>query len=131
MNPKSKANAYRQNAVTTASPSQILLMLYEGAIRFMKRASEAIDNGDKVTKGINIGKAHDIVNELSNSLNHEVGAEVSKELERLYDFCTSQLLKANMENDKQALLGAIKIMETLNDAWKEAVQQVQKGNSGG
>ena len=123
------ANQYKQMAVKTANRGQILLMLYEGAIQHIKRATLAIDKRDIAGKGIAIGKAHDIINELLNTLDFEVGGQVAIDLERLYYFIIEQLVKANVENSKDPLLNAQKLLETLLDAWKTAVDQVNKGTS--
>ena len=123
------ANQYKQMAVKTANRGQILLMLYEGAIQHIKRATLAIDKRDLAGKGIAIGKAHDIINELLNTLDFEVGGQVAIDLERLYYFIIEQLVKANVENSKDPLLNAQKLLETLLDAWKTAVDQVNKGTS--
>ena len=117
---------YKQMAVTTSSPAQVLIMLYEGAIRNLRKATEAMDKKNLAEKGKYIGKAHDIINELNNSLNHEVGGEISKELERLYNFMITQLLKANIEGDRVALVGIQKNLETLLEGWKVAVTQYGK-----
>ena len=123
------ANTYKSMAVKTASPGQILIMLYEGAIKNVKKASEAIEKKDLPAKGIHIGKAHDIINELTNTLNFEVGGDVARELERLYNFMTAQLVKANIENSREALASVQKCLETLLDGWREAVKQVQRGTA--
>lgn len=122
------AKNYKQQQITTASPGQILILLYEGAILNVKKASAAIEAGNLADKGKFIGKAHDIINELSTSLNFEVGGEIAKELERLYNFMVSQLLKANIENTKEPLIPVIKNLETLLEGWKGAVAQFNKEN---
>ena len=121
------ANQYKQMAVKTANRGQILIMLYEGAIQHIKRAMVALDKKDLVTKGKSIVKAHDIINELLNTLDFEVGGQVAIDLERLYNFITEQLIKANLENSKEALESAQKVLETLLSGWKTAVEQVNKG----
>lgn len=119
------AKNYKQMQIGTASPTQILIMLYEGAITNVKKAIIAIEQKNLPDKGKYIGKAHDIINELTISLNHEVGGQIAKDLERLYNFMVTQLLKANIENDKEALLPVQKNLETLLEGWKGAIQQVQ------
>ncbi len=121
------ANQYKQTAVKTASKGQILLMLYEAAIRNVKKASECIDRKDIAGKGMAIGKAHDIVNELATSLDFNTGGDIARDLERLYNFITSQLVKANIENSKEALQSVEKLLETLLSGWRVAVEQVAKG----
>lgn len=120
------AKNYKQMAITTASPTQILIMLYEGAIQNVKKAMLAIEQKNLADKGKYIGKAHDIINELTVSLNHEVGGTIAQDLERLYNFMVTQLLKANIENDKESLNPVLKNLETLLDGWKGAVAQYQK-----
>lgn len=123
------ANQYRQMQIKTASKPQILLMLYEAAIQNLKKAQEALEKKDLATKGVCIGKAHDIVNELTATLNFDVGGAVARDLERLYNFCTEQLVKANIENSAEALKSVQKTLETLLEGWKAAVIQVNKDSA--
>jgi flagellar protein FliS len=121
------ANQYKQTAVKTANRGQILLMLYEGAIKNVKMATIAIERKDVAQKGLYIGKAHDIINELTATLDFEVGGEIARNLERLYNFIVEQLVKANLESSKEPLAAVQKILETLLEGWKGAVEQVNKG----
>jgi flagellar protein FliS len=120
------AKNYKQMQINTASPQQLLILLYEGAIQNVRKAMQAMDNGNIPEKGNFIGKAHDIINELTASLNHEVGGDIARDLERLYNFMVTQLIKANLENDKEALTSVLKNLETLLEGWKEAVAKFQK-----
>ena len=124
-----RANQYKQTAIKTASPGQVLLMLYEGAIQHLRKAVDCMDKKDIAGKGKFFGKAHDIVNELTATLDFNVGGEIAKDLERLYNFISSQLIKANMENSKDTLVQVIKLLETLLAGWRGAVEQVQKGQA--
>jgi flagellar protein FliS len=117
------ANQYKQTAVKTANRGQIVIMLYEAAIQNVKKAAVAIDQKDIPGKGVAIGKAHDIINELLNTLDFEVGGNIAKDLERLYNFMTEQLVKANLEISKEPLQTVQKLLETLLDGWKGAVNQ--------
>jgi flagellar protein FliS len=121
------ANQYKQTSVKTANRGQLLIMLYEAAIRHVKKAADAIDAKDIPTKCSSIGKVHDIVNELNNTLNFEVGGNIARDLERLYTFMAEQLVKANAQNAKEPLLAVQKLLQTLLDGWREAVDQVNKG----
>lgn len=118
--------AYKKASITTASPGQILIMLYEAAIKHLKKAQACIDAKDIPGKGLAIGKVTDIVNELNATLNFEVGGQVAKDLEALYNFITNELLKANLNNDKEQLGRVIKILENLLEGWRGAVSQVMK-----
>jgi flagellar protein FliS len=120
------AKNYKQMQITTASPAQILIMLYEGAIQNVKKAISAMEHKNTAEKGKYIGKTHDIINELTLSLNHEVAGQIAQDLERLYNFMVTQLLKANVDNDKEALVAVQKNLETLLEGWKGAVIQFQK-----
>lgn len=117
---------YKNTSVQSASKEKILLMLYEGAIRFMKQAMVAIDKKDIADRGLNIGRAFDIVMELNNTLNFEVGGDLAKQLEQLYMFVTDQLTQANIKNDKAPLQHALKTMETLYSGWVEAVEKLKR-----
>lgn len=123
---KNAYQKYKQTSVQSASREKILLMLYEGAIRFMKQAIIAIDKKDIAERGMNIGRAFDIVNELNNTLNHEAGQEIAKNLEQLYMFVNDQLTKANATGQKKPLEDALKIMETLYQGWVQAVEKLKR-----
>ena len=126
---KSAYQKYKDTSIQSASREKLLLMLYEGAIRFTKKAIQACDDKDIAERGLNIGKAYDIIMELSNTLNHEVGGEISKNLEQLYMFITDQLTKANVTGDKKFLEATLKLLETLYSGWVEAVEKLKKENS--
>lgn len=121
------ANQYKQMAVKTADKGQLLIMLYEAAIKNVKKATIAIDGKKYSEKGTYITKTHDIINELLNTLNFEVGGDIARDLERLYNFMIEQLVKANIEVSKEPLLVVQKLLETLLEGWREAVDQVNKG----
>lgn len=123
------ANQYKQTSIKTASGPQVLIMLYEAAIQNLKKAQACIDKKDMAAKGTHIGKCHDIVNELMVTLNFEAGGQLAHDLEGLYQFISSSLLKANMENDKNLLAQLQKILENLLAGWRGAVEQVQKGQA--
>jgi flagellar secretion chaperone FliS len=125
------ANQYKQTAVKTANRGQVLIMLYEAAIQNVKKATVAIDKKQLAAKGMAILKAHDIINELLNTLDFEVGGNIARDLERLYNFIAEQLIKANIENSKEPLLAVQKIMENLLEGWRVAVEQVNKGQGDG
>lgn len=114
-------NRYKQTSITTASRGHILIMLYEGCIKFLRKAVECMVAKNIAEKGIYIGKAQDIINELNNSLNHEIGGDMTKELERLYDYMFEQTTQANINNDPAPIEQSIKLLETLLEGWRDAV----------
>ncbi len=119
---------YKTASVKSASKEKLLLMLYEGAIKFMKKAIIAIDKNDIAERGENISRAFDIVLELMNTLDHKVGGDIASNLEQLYMFITDELTAANLNNDKARLENALKIMTTLYDGWKDAIEQLKKSD---
>jgi flagellar protein FliS len=125
---KNAYQKYKQTSIQSASREKLLLMMYEGAIKFVKLAIAAIEQKKIADKGIYIGRAYDIVLELNNTLDHNVGGEIAKNLEQLYMFITDQLTAANIKNDIQHLKNALKILETLHDGWQKAVEQIKNKN---
>lgn len=120
---------YKNTSIQSASKEKLLLMLYEGAIRFMKLARKACDENDIAERGLNIGKAYDIILELNNTLDHNVGGEISANLEQLYMFITDQLTQANITGEGKYLDDAIRVTTTLHAGWKEAIEKLKKDES--
>jgi flagellar protein FliS len=125
------AKNYKQTAIKTATPEQVLLMLYEAAIKAAKLAKIAMEKKQIADKGRHIAKVHDIVMELNNSLDHSKGPQVAEQLASLYEFCTAQLLKANLHNDPKALENVTSILTTLHEGWVAAVEEVRKSKQQG
>ena len=123
---KSALSKYKQTSVTTASRGKLLLMLYESCIKNCRLAIEATKARKLNDKGIYILKVQDIINELSLSLNHEIGGELSKELERLYNFMIAKITEANANNDPKPLEVTLSLLEKLYQGWVGAVNQVEK-----
>ncbi len=123
---KAAYQKYKTTSVQSASKEKILLMLYEAAIRFTKHAVQAAEEKKIAERGVNIGRAYDIVLELNNTLDHKIGGEVAKNLEQLYMFVTDQYQQANITGDPKYLRDAQKVLETLYDGWVKAVEQLKK-----
>ena len=117
---------YKKTSVNTASKEQILLMLYQAAIKNCKKAIEGIEKKDLKMKGEHIGKLQDIIIELSNSLDLEVGGEVAKELSSLYDYMMYATTQANIHIDASQLEGTLSVLTTLYRGWTEAVKELKK-----
>lgn len=122
---------YKTTSVQSASREKILLMMYEGAIKFTKLGIKACEEKKIADRGMNIGRAFDVVMELNNTLDHRVGGEISKNLEQLYMFIMDEYTKANITGKAQHLHNAVKILENLYGAWVKAVEQVKNENSSG
>ena len=118
------AAAYRENAILTASPEKIVVLLYEGAIRHLERTRLFLTD-PKTTHspqaGDSLGKALAIVAELRSALDHQVGGEISKNLERLYEFTEHQITQANLTRTAAPIESGLRVMRTLKEAWDVVV----------
>jgi flagellar protein FliS len=109
---------YQENAVTTQSKGRLIVMLYDGAIKFLKMAIIKIEENDSEEKGKYINKAQDIINELNATLDMEVGGEIAVNLRGLYIFMLRHLNTANVKQDTGKIKEVIKLLEELNQSWK-------------
>ena len=123
--------AYKKTSIHTASKEQILLMLYQAAIKNCKKAIEAVENKEIAKKGEYIGKLQDIVIELNNSLDFEIGGSVAEELSSLYDYMLFSSTQANIKIDKEPLEGCLNVLNILYEGWTEAVKQIRKEKNDG
>jgi flagellar secretion chaperone FliS len=121
MNRTNPWKSYRQIATQTASPGQLVLMLYDGAIRFLDRALAGFAKEDPAefheTINNNIARAQDIVNELNMSLDLEAGGELAVTLRRLYLYLDWRLLQSNLKKERAGVEEALKRLTVLRDAW--------------
>lgn len=113
--------AYQKTQVTTAKPEKILLMLYEGAIKFTKMAILRMREKNVAEKGKFISKTLAIVSELMNTLDHEKGGQIAADLENLYMFMMDKLIEANMYNRLEDLETVERLLTTLYTAWQDVV----------
>jgi flagellar protein FliS len=120
---------YQKTSVTTAKKEKILLMLYEGAIKFVKQAQIKMEKKDVSAKGMLISKATAILSELMNTLDFNVGGQLAVDLENLYIFMIDQLIEANIQNDTEKLRNVEKILRILYTAWDEVINNPQPGQS--
>lgn len=116
---------YKAVQFDTASQPQLILMTYDGAIRFAKEAKKRILAKDVSGKGLCIDRAFAAVAELRNSLNLGEGRDVAQSLNNLYYYLTKQLSKANLENATEPLDVVIEILTGLRDAWKELFEKIR------
>ena len=118
---------YKSTKVQTASPIDIIVQLYEGAIRFTVQAGSAIEAKDFSGKAVAIRKAHAIIAELRAILNHQHAPDLCQELERLYDYISRQLSAANLEMKKEHLDGALTVLRELCAGWSELAKRQKSG----
>ncbi len=110
--------AYQDNTVTTQSKGRLIVMLYDGAIKFMRLAIKELEANNYEAKGRYINKAQDIINELNVVLDMDAGGEIATNLRKLYCFMSNRLSEANIKRDAQMIRDCIKVMEELNQSWK-------------
>lgn len=113
---------YQKTQVTTASREKILLMLYEGAIRFTKQAHTAMREKKVAEKGKYISKATAILSELMATLDFKVGGQLAVDLENLYIFMIDKLIEGNIQNNPECLEVVDRLLNTLYSAWKDVVE---------
>ena len=120
---------YQDVQTRTASQGRLVLMLYEGAINFIKVAEERIAENDIEGKGLYLGKARRVIAELRSSLDFEKGGEIAINLERLYAFLSREITKVNMTNDSALLAPVLEILANLEDGWKQVVRVEEGGEA--
>lgn len=117
------AHAYFQTQVTTTSQGEIVVMLYDAAIKFMNQAKDMLAKNDMAGKGIAISKALDIINELSSTLNMEKGGTLASNLQGLYTFSTGRLAQANLKKDPGMVDDVLKIFAGLRSAYAQVLDE--------
>ena len=113
------AQAYYQTQVTSQSPLELVVMLYDGGLRFLRAAADATRAGDLVAKRKAMSKAMAILSELQNTLNVAEGGEVATRLDALYTYVSGRLIEANVNGDAAPIEEAIRLLKPLRDAWAE------------
>ena len=112
------AEIYQETSITTQSKGRLVVMLYEGAIKFLKQAIREIEASNPEGKGKLIGKAQDIISELNTVLDIEAGGEVAMNLRKLYLFMNRHLNQANIKQSTEKIKEVIELLEELNQGWK-------------
>jgi flagellar protein FliS len=114
-------NAYAKNKILTASPAELTLMLYEGAIKFCNIAIAAVEEKDVEKAHNNIMKVQNIIGEFLSTLDHKY--PVAKDFENVYNYLMDRLMEANMKKDKEILEEILEHLRTMRDTWKEIMEQ--------
>lgn len=111
---------YQQNQVNTASPGKLLLMLYDGAVKFLRLAMVALEEENFEKANEYLKKTQNIVHELMITLNFDVG-DIAQNLYDLYDFMNHELIQANIKKDMKKIKNVKKILEDLRSAWVQII----------
>jgi flagellar protein FliS len=116
------AGQYREIEVKTATPTELVVLLYDGAIAGLREARSHLQAGDIANRARCINKVTAILTELQANLNFEVGGEIAHSLDRLYTYIRDRIFQANAKQDETPLLEAIKLMDDLRSAWVEVAR---------
>lgn len=114
------SQAYTQSAVLSATPEQLVVMLYDGAIRFLHQAQLSLESDNREMAREKLLRAEDIINELNNSLDIEGGGEVAGSLRSLYLWMKRQIMQSLIQQDPKPLEECLLQLRELRDAWAEA-----------
>lgn len=112
--------AYANNKITTASPAELTLMLYDGAIKFCNIAIVGIEQKDIQKAHTNIVKVQRIIEEFQATLDHKY--PVAKDFDEVYKYLMMRLREANVKKDKEILEEVLKHLRTMRDTWKEVMR---------
>lgn len=122
------ARTYRTNSILTASPGQLVLMLYDGALKAIALAREGFNLSPDEPRRIelinqHLLKAQAILSELQNGLNMEAGGEFSRTMHRLYDYHNRRLLEANIRKQVEPVIEVERLVRDLREAWAQMLTQ--------
>lgn len=121
-------NTYQSVQVTTTDRGRLLLMMYEGAIKFLKQSKSGLELNDIAKFCRFLSKAQAIIAELMNTLDFEKGGSIAKDLDRLYDFMLFYLTEANLHRDPKRITKVIGLIDTIYSAYKEIIEGEKTGN---
>lgn len=111
------ASIYKQNQINTASPKQLIILLYQGAIKNIRHAELAVEKNDLSLKNEKLIKAQNIIQELQSSLDFAQGADIAKELDALYTFMLGELIQANVNKDIEKMTNVRTLLNDLLTSW--------------
>ena len=122
MNPYASPQAYRDSAVLTASPEQLVVMLYDGAVRFLRQAEIAMSEGAFLHSYEKLGRGESIIDELLATLNMDTG-EIADRLQAIYVFCKKTLIEARLQRNAEKIGHVIALLTNLREAWARLADQ--------
>ncbi len=126
---KNAHNAYQTVQVTTTDRGRLLLMMYEGAIKFLRQAKAGLEEKDIAKFCRFLSKGQAIIAELMNTLDFEKGGSIARDLDRLYDFMLFYLTEANLHRDAQRVAKVVELLDTIYSAYKEIIEGEKKAVS--
>ena len=123
VNNHSYADRYREVAIKTANPLQLVVILYDAAIQSLQEALEHLKSNDISARARSLNKTVAIITELQASLNFEVGGDIAGSLDRLYTYMKQRIFKANVDQAAEPLAEVITLLGNLRSAWCEVASQ--------
>jgi flagellar protein FliS len=117
-------NSYRQTQVQSRTPLELVVMLYDGAIRFLRQSSEAMRVGNREQARDRMRRAEAIIDELNYTLDMSYG-QVPENLRLIYNFCKRQLVKANLESDPQSIDAVSRMLAELRESWARIAERAE------
>ncbi|MCI5065971.1 flagellar export chaperone FliS [bacterium] len=127
---KNAHNQYQAVQVTTTDRGRLLLMMYEGALKFLRQAKSGLEENDIGKFCRFLSKAQAIIAELMNTLDFEKGGKIAKDLDRLYDFMLFYLTEANLHRDAERITKVIGLLDTVYRAYKEIIEGEKAAQQG-
>ena len=115
----SHSAAYKQQSILTATPGQLVVMLYDGCLRFLHQAAYAIREGNATEAGGRLSRAEAIIEELLATLDMEKGGVVASRLQGIYVFCSKHLIEARLARDPEMIDKVGELLGELRDAWAQ------------
>ena len=119
MNPYASPAAYRENAVMTASPEQLVVMLYDGAGRFLRQAEAAYGEGALEHAHDRLGRGEAVIDELLATLDMDQG-EIAERLQAIYVYCKKLMIEARVEKSAEPIRQTTTLLAELREAWAQA-----------
>ena len=115
----SRAGAYKEQSILTATPGQLVVMLYDGCLRFLHQSAYAMREGDVVVAGNRLSRAEAIIDELLTTLDLEQGGVIASRLQGIYVFCNKQLVEARLNSDADMIDTVGGLLSELRESWAQ------------
>ena len=121
---------YREAAISTANPLQLVVTLYDAAVVSLREARGHLERGDIGNRSRSVNKCISVLSELQSSLDRDRGGEIARSLDRLYDYMRRRIFEAHAAQDPKPLLEVETLLATLRSAWEELAQQARDASAG-
>jgi len=117
-----QVGTYQTVQTTTADPARVIILLFDGAVRFLRQAQDGLDRAEASAFAYPLSRAHAIIAELSNSLDRERGGELAESLGRLYDFMLRHLTQGLIARSRAHVVQVLDLLQQLRDGFEGAAQ---------